>query len=265
MEQALARWASRAWVTVFYIVLLAPIVVVLPVSLNTEAILGLPRDGLSLQWYAALATDPRIGQAFGASLRLAVVVTVLSIAIALPAALALSRLPSRIDGPLIAFFTLPLMLPAVVLGLGLMLVLVQVGLLATFTGLVVAHLIVVTPYVIRLLTSAEQTKPPDLEAVAASLGAGPWRILVTVTLPLLSRALLSAAALAFLTSFDEAVLSLFLSGPDIATLPVVMFEYAKSRGDPTIAALSVVLLAVAFALILLVERVAGLAPNQNNR
>jgi putative spermidine/putrescine transport system permease protein len=259
MADRLVRLGGRIAVIVFYLILLAPILVVVPVSFNPEPLLSLPTAAPSLRWYVAILHDTRILSTLATSVRLGLVVTAVALATGFGAALVVERgrFPGR--GVLAMLFTLPLMLPAVVLGLGLLLVLVQFGLLGTFAGLVMAHLIVVLPYVIRLLINGIRTMPQGLEDAATSLGAGRVQVLVFVTLPLMRNALVAAGALAFLTSFDEATISLFLTGPNISTLPVTMFDYAGTHPDPTIAAMSVLLLAATFAIIVLVDSVAGLS------
>jgi putative spermidine/putrescine transport system permease protein len=109
------------------------------------------------------------------------------------------------------------------------------------------------------MTTTFATLPDEVEAAAASLGATPWRVFCRVTLPLALPGLGASAFLAFLLSFDETVISLFLSGPRASTLPVEMVRYVEGRTDPMVAALSVVLIAGTLAIVLLVDRMAGLA------
>ena len=113
------------------------------------------------------------------------------------------------------------------------------------------------PFVTRLLVTAFSTLPPDLEDAAATLGARPLRCFLLVTLPLAAPGALAAATLAFLLSFDETVISLFLAGPRLTTLPVTLFHYAESRVDPLLASLAVVLIGAALAIVLLVDRLVG--------
>jgi putative spermidine/putrescine transport system permease protein len=103
------------------------------------------------------------------------------------------------------------------------------------------------------------TLPPDVEDAAATLGASPWKVFRRVTLPLALPGLLAAATLSFLISFDEVVISLFLSGPRLSTLPVEVFHYVERRADPLVAALSVVLIAATAAIVIVIERLVGVA------
>jgi putative spermidine/putrescine transport system permease protein len=129
---------------------------------------------------------------------------------------------------------------------------------ATWPGLVLAHCTLAVPFAVRIMTTAIGTVPAELEAAARTLGATPLRAALRVTLPLAAPGVLAAAALAFLVSFDETVISLFLVGPRLTTLPVELFRYAESRTDPLVAALSMLLIGSALAVVLLVERAAGL-------
>ena len=138
----------------------------------------------------------------------------------MPAAYALRRwrFPGR--DALLSLFTAPLLLPSIVLGLAILLVFANAGLLGTYAGLVAAHLVVTTPYVMRIMTTAFATLPPSVEEAAAMLGAPPLTVFRRVTLPLLAPGFVASAALSFLISFDEVVISLFITGPRLKTLPV---------------------------------------------
>ena len=153
--------------------------------------------------------------------------------------------------------SLPLLLPTLVIGLALLMVLQPLGLLATWPGLALGHLMVVLPFVVRLLIAAFSTMPPDLEDAAATLGARPLAGFLHVTLPLAAPGAIAAATLSFLLSFDETVISLFLVGPRLTTLPVTLFHYAETRTDPMLAALAVSLIVLTLAIVLTVDRLVG--------
>ncbi len=238
-----------------YIVLLAPLAVVTVLSLTSGPYLTFPPPGLSLRWYGALAANTELLDAAAKSLALAAIVTAVALLTGLPAALAVARglAPPWVAGLL----SLPLLLPTLVIGLGLLMVLQPLGLLATWPGLALGHLMVVLPFVVRLLLGAFATRPPDLEEAAATLGARPWRAFLTITLPLAAPGAIAAATLSFLLSFDEVVISLFLVGPRLTTLPVALFHYAETRVDPLLAALAVVLIAFALGIVWIVDRLVG--------
>ncbi|MGO1077844.1 ABC transporter permease [Inquilinus sp. CA228] len=249
----------RLLVLLLYAFLLAPILIVVPLSFSNDAYLTFPPSAWGTRWYAALAQNKMMIQAFWVSLGIAALVTALSLAAGIPAAYAIRRFRFRGSETLMSLFTAPLLLPSIVLGLAILLVFVDLRLLSTYPGLVAAHLIVTTPYVIRIMATALATLPPAVEDAAATLGAPPLTVFRRVTLPLMMPGLVASAALAFLISFDEVVISLFVTGPGITTLPVAMFNYVESRTDPMIAAVSVVLVAATLLIITLVERSLGLS------
>jgi len=253
------RWPFHATIVVLYIFLLAPIFIVLPMSFSNDTFLQFPPSSWGTTWYYKLFQDPQLMQGFWTSLSLALTVTALSLLASVPAALALTRHEFRGREFLLNLFTAPLLLPSIVLGLAMLLVYVQIGLLGTYTGLVIAHLIVTTPYAIRIIATSFGSIPPALEEAAATLGATPIGVFMRITLPLMMPGLVASAALCFLVSFDEVVLSLFVTGPNATTLPVVLFNYAQTHADPMIAAVSTLLILVTFLLIALIERSIGLS------
>jgi putative spermidine/putrescine transport system permease protein len=247
----------RALVVAVYCFLLSPAVFVTLISFSAENFISFPPSGWSLRWYAALWDHALLMTALRVSLFTAVIVTALALLLGTPAAFAIAR--GRFPGreALFAGFTAPLILPTVVLGLALLLALTSFRLTATYQGLVLGHLAITVPFVIRILTTAFANLPPDVEDAASTLGAKPFQVFRRVTLPLIAPGLVAASALSFLLSFDETVITLFLSGPRLSTLPVEVFRYVERRTDPMIAALSVVLIATTVVVVVIVERMVG--------
>ena len=248
----------RGIIIALYAFLLAPIAIVVLTSFSNDAYLAFPPSHWGLGGYVSLFRNQTFRAGMETSLTLAIVVTLLTLAMGTAASFAMARFRFWGGGALLWFFTAPLLLPTIVLGLALLLVFVQLGLLASFTGLVIGHAVVAIPYVIRLMLTAINNVPPTLEQVAATLGASPIRVFWRVTLPLMRPALLAAAALAFLASFDEVTITLFLVGPRLTTLPIAVFRYVQSHADPEISALSVLLIVLTIGVILLIERSLGL-------
>jgi putative spermidine/putrescine transport system permease protein len=242
-----------------FIFLLAPLLVVLPISFSGDNYMMFPPTSWSARWYGAIFTDPKMVSAFVTSIALASVVTLLSLAIGLPAAYALVRLKPPGPAALASLFTVPLLLPTIVLGLAILIVFSGYGLLGTFKGLAAAHLVVTLPYAIRVLSTALSTLPPAVEEAAATLGASPITVFRRVTLPMMRAGIIGTTALCFLVSFDEVVLSLFLTGPRLTTLPVAMFHRVEQQADPMVASLSVLLVALTLAVVLIVDFTSGLA------
>lgn len=242
-----------------FVFLLAPIAIVVPISLSGDAFMAFPPSSWSTRWYVAIGTNRTMASAFVTSLVLATVVTVLSLLMALPAAYALVRLRPPGAEVISGILTAPLLLPTIVLGLAILIVFARFGLLATFPGLVAAHLVVTLPYALRVLCTALSTLPIAVEEAAATLGAPPLTVFRRITLPMMRSGLIGTMALCFLVSFDEVVISLFMTGPRITTLPVAMYHHVEQQADPLVAALSVILVVLTLAVVLVVDRTAGLA------
>lgn len=242
-----------------YVLILAPIVVVVMLSFSADNFILFPPSGYSLRWFRQLPGNGPLLAALWLSVQIAAVVTVLSLVVGVPAALALAKGRFAGKDALTGFFLAPLLLPTLITGLALLLFFSPLRLTATLPGLVLGHMTVTVPFVIRMMTTALANLPDDIEAAAATLGATPWRVVRRVTLPLATPGLIACACLSFLLSFDETVISLFIAGPRASTLPVEMVRYVEGRTDPLIAALSVVLIVATLAVVLVVERLVGVA------
>lgn len=254
----MGRVAFNALVVVLFAFLLAPVILVVPMGFSADRILAWPPSGFSLRWYQALLAEPGLGQAARNSLLLAVGVTAVSLLVGMPAALALAR--GRVPGneAIMALLTAPLLLPTIVLALALLILFVGYGLVGSWIGLGLAHLLVTLPYALRVLSTSLSTLPAAVEEAAGSLGAAPWLVFRRITLPLMLPGVVATAAIVFLVSFDEVVISLFVVGPRLTTLPVALFRYVENRTDPLVAAASTVLVAVSLFLVVVMERAIGL-------
>lgn len=241
-----------------FVFLLAPVVIVLPLSFSGDTFMAFPPGSWSTRWYGAIFAHRQMVEAFFVSVALASVVMILSIAIALPAAFALVRLKPRGHDFLFSLFTAPLLLPTIVLGLAILIIFAGLGLLGTWSGLLLAHLVITIPYALRVLATSLQNLSIDIELAAATLGARPLTVFRRITLPLMLPGVAATAALCFLVSFDEVVLSLFMTGPQISTLPVQMFHHVETRADPLVAALSVLLVSFTLLIVIVVDRSIGL-------
>ena len=238
-----------------YAFLLAPLVLVAVMSVSADNYLKFPPSAVSFRWFVALAENTALQSAALNSLILAAIVTVIALAAGLPVALALAR--GAAPGALGILMSAPLLLPTLVLGLALLLALQPLALLATWPGLVLAHLVVVLPFIVRIMATALLALPPGLEEAASTLGAPPARVFWRITLPMAAPGIAAAGTLAFLVSFDEVVISLFLVGPRLTTLPVALFRYTETRTDPLVAALAVALIALTALVIFAVDRLVG--------
>lgn len=233
---------ALAFHALFLLFILAPLAVVVAVSFTPEGYMALPLGGLSLRWWRAIAGNPRFLASFWYSVRLGLTSATLSAAIAVPAALAIARrrFPGR--DALAALLASPLMIPHVVLGVALLRFLSGFGLSGSFGGLVTAHLVVVTPYMLRLVGAGLSGLDPRLERAAEGLGAGRLTVFRRIVLPLIAPGLAGGWILAFITSFDELTVSLFLAAPAANPLPVQLYNYIDQMTDPLVASVSAALI-----------------------
>lgn len=252
------RFLNILLVCILFVYLLAPVIMVFPISFSGDNFISWPPSSWGIRWYEAMLHQPHLSAAFFNSLTLAAIVTLLSLIIGLMVAFLIVRYPFKGRDTVMSFLTLPLVLPSIVLGLGMLMLFSQRGWTGTWTGLLIAHMTVTLPYTIRILTTSLMTLPADIEAAAASLGATPMKVIFHVTIPLISSGAVAAGALAFLISFDEVVISLFVVGPRLSTFPVELYRMIEERNDPLVAAISVVLILATLLVVLLLEKLVGL-------
>lgn len=238
----------RIYAVLILAALLLPLVVVIPISFSSARYLQFPPPGFSLQWYARFfGSEAWIGATI-VSLRVAIASTVL--ALGLGTALAFSVTRGRFWGrTLIERIGIgPMIVPHIVIAIALYGIFARLGLTGNELGLVLAHTVLAIPFVLTVMSAALKTVDPALEQAAMSLGTSQVGAIWRVTLPLVTPGLISASILAFLSSFDESVVALFLSGTR-RTLPKQMFDNIQNEIDPTVAAVSVLQIAlVVFAL-----------------
>lgn len=229
---------------------LVPTLVVVPLSFSSVRSLRFPPPGWSTQWYSEFFTSPEWRDAALNSLRVAGVVTVLATTLGTMAALALLNSRRRWTRAARIFLVAPMIVPGVVIAVGMYYVFLRWQLTETFIGFVLAHTVLAIPIVVITVGASLQSFDTQLVRASQSLGAGPLTTFRTVTLPLILPGVLGGALFAFLTSFDESIVALFLSGPEMRTLPIEIFLSVTSSLDPTIAAASTVLLALTTLLML---------------
>lgn len=224
--------------------LVAPSLVVIPLSLTDRASFNFPPAGWSTQWYANFFSDPSWMAALQASIQVGVLVAIVATVSGTAAAVALSRTRFFGQQGLRALLLAPMLVPVIVIAIGLYALFLRLNLLGTTVGFVVAHSVLALPFVIIPVLASLQGFDRRLEDAAAICGAGRWTTFRTVTLPLVLPGVLSGAVFAFATSFDEVVLSLFIQSPYLQTLPVRMYSSVTRDTDPTIAAAATLILAL---------------------
>jgi ABC-type spermidine/putrescine transport system permease subunit II len=242
MPVSLSTVLLSALVVLVLFFLIFPLVVVVPESFSPTAVLQFPPNGLSLRWYQDFFTGPFWLDALRLSIELGVAVALLSTVVGLLAAVALSRYVTVGRGPLRAIVLSPLIVPVIVTAIALFDVMIRLNLVGTFPGLVLAHTILALPFPVIILENALKSVDPNLEDAAVSLGASRFRAFIQVTLRLIMPSLLGAALFAFMASWDEVVIVLFVGGALMQTLPVKMFEFLTTEVRPTVASASTLLI-----------------------
>lgn len=239
-----------------YIFLLAPSIVVVGVSLDSTGGFSFPPASLSLRWYASFLSNREFMRPFlRVSLVVALGVSFLATLIGGLAAIGLVRFRGQRSSIVEAIFLLPIVVPGILLGAALFLFYTRIHLQSGLAGLLIGHLIIAVPYVVRTVVVGLAGISLTLEEAAMSLGATPIQAFLRVTVPLIRSSLLSGAIFAFIVSFSDINLALFISQPGLVTLPMQIFSQITVRGDdPTIAAASAIQIALIVVLLMIVRR-----------
>lgn len=216
--------------------LVAPTLVVVPMSFAGKKSLAFPPSGFSLQWYENFFTNPQWFGSLVVSAKVALMVAVAATVIGTMAAIGIERMKSRTGGLIRAVLITPMIVPGVVLAVGIYAVYLDTQLVGTWTGYVLAHTLLAIPFVVIAVGANLAVFDARLEVAAASLGASRLATFFTITLPLILPGILSGALFAFVTSFDEVIVSLFITSPQLKTLPVQIFSSMTRDADPTVAA-----------------------------
>jgi len=238
--------------------LLAPTVIVLLTSFTSSASLRFPPEGFSLRWYAALADADQMQRAAWTSLKVAVLTTVISVILGTLAALAIGRSASRFAKTLDNLFMSPLLLPALAFGFAALITFNLIGWTSSLTTLVIGHVVVCVPFVLRTTIASLSQLDPALIDASASLGASGAYTFRRVILPNIGKGIAAGAFLAFMSSFDNVPVSLFLSDARTEVLPLHLWEIIETNLDVRTAAASSLLILMTLLLMVLAERFAGL-------
>ncbi len=232
--------------------LIAPTLVVVPMSFTGRASFQFPPDTWSIRWYRNFFTNPDWTSSLVTSARVAALVTIISVCIGTAAAFGLSR--SRLRGKTLlnGVILLPIVMPLIIVGVGVYIIFLSWGLVGTTLGFVAVHTALAVPFVVITVLASLRSFDRDLERAAAGLGASRFAIFFQVVLPLIRPGILSGALFAFVASFDEIVVALFISSSETRTLPVQMYTSVTREVDPTIAAASTLVITSTTLMLLLV-------------
>jgi putative spermidine/putrescine transport system permease protein len=254
MPKSPAQRATDRALSVFGVLALiflsGPLLVIIPMSFSSAGGLQFPPPGWSTQWYEALFTNPRWGEAVRMSLLVGVTSSTVALILGGLAAYGLARGSFRGRGILLGNFLAPMIVPPIVTAVALYLAFSRYGIRGTFFGLALGHIIIVIPYVVLLVAVAVQSFDHRLELMARSLGATWTTALRLVVLPILAPSIAAAWLIAFVMSFDEVIVTIFVAGTT-DTVPKLMFSQLRDRIDPTVTALSTLLIVFTIAVVAL--------------
>jgi putative spermidine/putrescine transport system permease protein len=252
-SQNCTRVVLRIITGIVLVYLVAPIFVIVPLSFTSGQLLVFPLPGWSLQWYREFFTSPSWTSALGNSVLIGIATMCLATVLGTAAALGLHGSRSRFKALIFGLLVMPLAVPVVIVAVALYYYFAAVGLVGTYLSLVLAHTVLALPFVIVTVSATLQSFDPNLVRAALSLGSSPTRAFRTVTLPIIAPGVIAGALFAFVTSFDEVVVALFLASPQQRTLPRQIFSGVSENITPAITAAAVILLVVSIVLMAVVE------------
>jgi len=241
-----------------YMFLLAPLVIITVTAFGSDSYLKFPPSGFSFKWIENIFKVEMFMKTFKISMEVAVLGTTLALIIGIPVAYVLSRYRFKGKKILQGLFLSPVIVPGIVLGFSLLKFLIINNDLPVFTSLLLGHTVIILPYIIRVISSSLENFDFSIEESAVSLGASRLKTFFIIVLPNVTSGVIAAFILAFINSFNNVPISIFLTGPGISTLPIQMMSYVEYYFDPTVAALSVILMAMTAVLMFIVEKTLGL-------
>jgi putative spermidine/putrescine transport system permease protein len=252
--QRLWLYAIAALVMAFLVI---PTLIVIPMSFSDSQYLGFPPEAWSMRWYLEYFGSREWMAATATSLQAATLTMLVATPVGVLAAYGLHASGHPLTRAAFVLMLTPMMTPLILIAVGAFYVYVKLGALYTMAGLVAAHALLALPLVVIVVGAALKSYDMAQERAARSLGAPRWKAFLTVTLPQVRFSVVTGALLAFLTSFDEVVVAMFISGGDNATLTRNMFNALRDQIDPTIAAISTVMVAITTSLMALAQLVRG--------
>lgn len=232
------HYGLRLFCGLVFVFLIAPVLVIVPLSFNAEPYFTYPMPGVSMRWYEELLGSPAWRLSLRNSLVVAVATTALATSLGTLAALGLSRREFPYRTLVMGILVSPMVVPMVITAVGVYFFYSRVGLTSSLVGLVLSHTALATPLVVITVTATLQGFDRSLTRAAASLGAPPLVVFTRVTLPLIAPGVISGGLFAFITSFDEVVVALFLAGPEQRTLPRQMWTGIREQLSPAILAVA---------------------------
>jgi putative spermidine/putrescine transport system permease protein len=251
--EKIAHYGVRVFVMLVLLFLISPIIAVMPLSFNSESFFTYPMPGYSLKWYEDFFFNDRWTSALRMSFLVAICTTILATFLGTLAALGLARANFPSKSTVMAILISPMIVPVIISAVGMFKFYAQLGLASTLAGVILAHTALATPFVVITVTATLSAFDKTLMRAGASCGAPPHTVFFKVVMPLILPGMISGALFAFVTSFDEVVVVLFLASPEQRTLPLQMFSGIREMISPTITAAATVLVLISTALLVTVE------------
>lgn len=248
---------QRLWLyaiaTIIMILLVAPALIVIPMSFSASQYLEFPPREWSLRWYESYFASLEWMQATRTSLTAGVLTTLVATPIGVAAAYGLHVSRHWFAQAVFVILITPIMIPVILIAIGAFYVYVRIGIVNSMLGLVIAHTILALPLVLVIVSAALKSFDMNQESAARSLGASRFEAFLSVTLPQIRFSVVTAALLSFLTSFDEVIIAMFVSGGDNSTLTRNMFNALRDQIDPTIAAISTIMILISSTVLILAQ------------
>jgi putative spermidine/putrescine transport system permease protein len=242
-----------AYCTMVFLFLLAPILVIVPLSFSSSTFFSYPIPSWSFHWYEAFFSNTDWRNAIKNSFMIGFATSGVATPLGIIAALGLRRSNSRFKGIAFGMFIAPLIVPVIITACGLYFFLVEIHLINTFPGLIASHVVIAVPFVIVMVTAALNNLDPALPRAAAGLGAPPLRVFFDITLPLILPGVVAAAVLAFVASFDDVIIVNFVAGVDQTTMPKELWKGIRDETSPLVLSVSTVMIAVSTVVLAVVE------------
>lgn len=257
--------ATRVMTGLVLAFLVCPVLIVLPLSFTSGSVLAFPLPGISLQWYEDFFSNPLWTGALANSLFIGVISTFVATFAGTLAAIGIHNSDFKLKPLIVGILILPLAVPIVIVAVAAFYFFAQLHLVGTFASLIIMHVVLSLPFVVVTVLATLQGFDPNLVRAASGLGASPAVAFRTVTLPIILPGVVSGGLFAFVTSFDETVVALFLATPTQRTLPRQIFSGVAESISPTITVAAVILLLVSLGLMLALEYLRARAAKMRGR
>jgi putative spermidine/putrescine transport system permease protein len=242
---------------VILLFLLTPIIVIVLSSFTETNFIAFPPEGFSLKWYRAILDHPEFIQSLTLSIYVALGTALIATLFGTLAALALVRYEFKGKEAIIQLIQSPLLIPSIVIGIALLQFYTWIGIAASPVALIIGHVILAIPFVVRLVTANLVNFNRTIEDAAYILGASKINVFFQITLPIIKSGVIAGGIFAFITSFDDLTVSLFIVSTDIVTLPVRIYTYMQYQYDPIITSISTIMIVLTVILIVVIERIIG--------